>query len=307
MHREFYLFEKVLVEALEKEGYQVTVASDVYPSRIMGQLLGKLFISIAYKFTYSYIVKNYLQNRYSLGLIIRGRGISSNLIHKMKESIPCVIGYNWDTFSFNKSPLKWLKYVDKYYTFDYEDAMRHNIPVLELFSAIPKALGQKYIKYNLAAIGKNYPGRLKYIDKVFSILKPESSFLHLHENNIFHMILNFIKNPVMYIKYWNYINLKPLTYNDYVEAISSAEFIVDYSNQGQAGITMRCFETISLQTKIITNNAFIFRSRYFSSENTVLFNLENETKILRTHVMFTRAPHISSVRTIRDFVTELIA
>lgn len=157
----------------------------------------------------------------------------------------------------------------------------------------------------MTAIGKNYYGRLKYIHSVLQAIKPESFYLQLHENNVFFGVLNFLKNPGLYLKYWHHINIKPLAHNDYINALSSAEFVIDYANDGQTGITMRCFESIALQTKIITNNSYLLRCEYFNEFNTIVF-VPGKTPVgpFKHQINRAIAHNYLSVRSISDFVDE---
>lgn len=272
VQKNFHSFAVFLGEALRKKGYEVTIANDIYPANIIGAILGKLRIPLILKTTFRRYVATHLRDtRYDVAIIIRGRGVSRLLIKKMTETIPRIVGYNWDTFDFNPTPLSWFRDVNKYYTFDYADADKYRLPVVELFSAFPVAGGPKEVKYNVSAVGKNHPGRLKYIHRVLSILGPKAAYISLYDQNVFYMLFNFVNSPVLYIKYHKYIRLRPLTNADYLDAIGGAEFTIDYANNDQTGITMRCYEAISMQTKLITNNSYVAKSSYFDESNTVVF------------------------------------
>ena len=137
--RHFYSFEGQFKENLEERGYQVTVSNDEYPSNNFGKILGKLNIPILRPLTERKISRHYLNGVvYDIVLIFKGRGINASLIKKIARSSKKIVGYNWDSFKYNKVPLEWYKYTTNYYTFDYRDATKYNIPVVELFSSIKK-------------------------------------------------------------------------------------------------------------------------------------------------------------------------
>src|SRR3954462_3943279 len=108
MQKKFYSFEKIIKDALISKGFRVEVANDEYPIGITGKILGKLQFPLIHITTCKYITKNFLNNReYDFAIIIKGRGVSKNLIKRMRGSINTIIGYNWDTFNYNSSPSKW--------------------------------------------------------------------------------------------------------------------------------------------------------------------------------------------------------
>jgi hypothetical protein len=308
IQQSFHSFAGFLKEALAAKGYEVHVANDIYPASMMGTVLGKLQIPLIFKTTYGYITKNYLaEKKYEVAIIIRGRGVSKQLIAKMSETVPRIIGYNWDTFNFNAAPLAWYSDVNRYYTFDYADAERYHLPVLELFSALPETQGVKIPKYDVSAVGKNYPGRLKYINRVLGVLNPQRVLIRLHENNVFDLLLNFFKHPALYIKYRKHISLRPLSNTAYLDAVGAAEFTIDYANNGQTGITMRCYEAISLQTKLITNNSFIKQSTHFNETNTIVFtDAEADGTLQDTYDMCRKKAFIKNNRGINRFLNDLL-
>lgn len=308
IQRRFHSFEKYIKDALTAKGYTVEVAEDEYPTTLFGKIMGKLQFPLIHRMTYDYMLREHLyKHKYEFALVIRGRGFSKRLVKKMKETVPKIIGYNWDTFNFNQSPLQWFRDVDRYYTFDYVDAEKFSFPTVELFSSLPPD-PVKTIKYDITALGKNYPGRLKYIDQVVNILKPKRFYIQLYENNIFDLILNLTKNPRLYLKYLKYIKFRPLSYIDYLHAIKSAEFTIDYANNGQTGITMRCYESVSLKTKIISNNNYLKRSAYFNDTNAVVFHpSDTAEKLILDYTVCKKTPYVAKIRDIDSFVTDLIS
>jgi hypothetical protein len=304
----FYSFEKHVKEALIKLGYDVTVADHEYPNNTYGKILGKLQLPIIFSSTYKYITENFLDNRsYDIALIIKGRGMSPKLIERIKQSAKEVIGYNYDSFKYNPSPLNWYKYTDSYYTFDYRDGDNYKIPVVELFSSLPGDEKPKKNSYEISALCRNHSYRLKYLHKVLSILKPNTYFIYIFEQNIFSFLVNFIKNPILYLKYWKFIHFKPLKYDYYNDIIRSSEATIDYAHHNQTGITIRCYESINMQTKIISNNIYIKRSKYFNETNALIYNItDSEAEFVNNYKALKNAAFNARSRDISDFIKDLV-
>ncbi len=307
--RHFYSFEKHIREALEAMGYRVDVSNDEYPEGTFGRIVGKLQIPIIFPITYRTITERFLKNRtYDLALIFKGRGISERLIEAMRRSVRRIVGYNWDSFQLNKAPLGWYRFATKYYTFDYRDADRWSLPVVELFTSSATVTGEKKIRYQVSAILRNHGGRLGYVDRVVSILRPTDVFISIYEPDVFRFACNFLKSPRLYLKYRKYVSFRPLPYVEYSEVMRSSEFTIDYAHHTQTGITMRCFEAINMKTKIITNNPYIRRGSHFDEADYVVFGESDlPAALVDGYERCRTRSYASKPRTISDFIAELVA
>jgi hypothetical protein len=307
--RTFYSYSKDFHEAFLSLGYNVTICNDEYPDSVFGKIMGKLQFPLLLSITNKVISQRFLRDEtFDLVLIIKGRGMSVSLLEKLNQISPKIIGYNFDSFKFHKAPLKWLKNVSKYCTFDYRDAEVHKLSVVELFSSMPERLKPKNCKYEISAILKNHSKRLQFIDKVLLNISSEKQFIYIFERNILTFFKNFIKNPFLYLKYKKYISFKSLPYNDYAEVLLNSNFTIDFAHPSQTGITIRCFEALSSQTKIITNNPFILRNIHFNETNTIVFDKLSDPRLLKEHYnnIYNQKP-VQYKRTIYDFINELIS
>ncbi|MBS1531300.1 MAG: hypothetical protein JSU01_13420 [Bacteroidetes bacterium] len=306
--KDFYSFHKLLKQVLEEKGFAVDVAHHEYPTGITGKIVGKLELPIGAFITSRYIEKYFLNNKkYDLILIIKGRGVSSKLIDRMKQNTDRIIGYNWDSFKFNGRPLKWYRNVSKYYTFDFGDAANYSLPVVELFSALTPVTEPKEIRYSVSAIFRNHSQRLEYLDNILNNIKAGPLFLYIYEMNVLTFILHFLRSPLLYLKYWKHVRFKPLSYDAYTEALKNSEITIDYAHPNQSGITMRCYEAISLGTKIITNNELIRKSQYFDDSNSFVFRLNGDTtRLIDFYEQCKAKPFAPNHRSIYDFIDDLL-
>lgn len=307
--RHFYSFEKHIRGELTRRGLQVTVANDEYPEGTLGKIIGKLQIPLIFGITEREFERRYLAEgqRYDFAVIFKGRGMSVRLIEKLKRRAGCVIGYNWDSFQLNRSPLGWLKAASHYATFDYRDAGRWNLPVIELFSAAQTIGQDKACEYEVSSIVRNHSGRLRYIDRVLEVLKPRTAYISIFELNVFTFVFNFVRSPLLYIKYWPRITFKPVPYAEYSRVMAGSLFTIDFAHDTQTGITMRCFEAVNSRTKIITNNPYIARSPHFEPGDYVVFEEDGDPQQLAAAFRHAAAePFKSRPRTIADFIGDLI-
>lgn len=306
--KSFYSFDKYIKETLTSMDFKVTVINDEYPEGIIGKIMGKLHIPLLLPITNRVITKNYLtEKKFDLVLIIKGRGMSVSLISKLKVASPKVIGYNFDSFKYNRAPLKWYNHVTKYYTFDYRDADNYSLPVVELFSSISNCSLNQTPEYEVSAILRNHSKRLNFIDCVLDIIKTKNLFIYIYEKNLFTFLLNFINNPFLYLKYKKFIYFKPLNYKKYIDVLIKSNFTIDYAHPKQSGITIRCFEALSTQTKIITNNTYVKRNSLFNDNNTIIFHGNGNSSTLKYNYERIFNSKIKKCqRTINDFINDLI-
>ncbi len=308
--KSFYSFADIILNALSVVGYDVVVANDEYPMNMFGKILGNLRIFwLLSAITERVLYREHISNQfYDLVLIVKGRGISNRLLAKLHQSAATIVAYNFDSFSYNPAPLRWYKNVDKYCTFDYVDSEKYSIPLVELFSSLPVPEMPKRTFYDVSAILRNHSNRLKYLDAVLNVLPSEKTYIYIFELNILTFAINFLRNPVLYMRYWSNIHFKPLPYQDYVAVLKNSEFTVDYAHPKQSGITTRCFEALSVQTKIITNNSFVQYNAFFDDCNTVIFDGKTGLNDAQKHFESLKGSiPPRHHRTVSDFLGDLLA
>jgi hypothetical protein len=306
----FYSFADEIIKALSNEGYKVVAANHEYPENMIGKILGNLRIFWPLSIiTDRVLSREFISGRhYDLVLIVKGRGISRRLIKKLRQASSKIIAYNFDSFGYNPSPLRWYMDVDRYCTFDYVDSKKYSLPLVELFSSVHVDDGQKQSRYDVSAILRNHSNRLKFLDAVLNVIPGTRTFIYVLELNILTFILNFLRNPRLYIKYRAYIHFRPLPYAQYVSVLRDSNFTLDYAHPKQSGITIRCFEALSTQTKVITNNRFVKCSSAFSESNAVIFDAKIDPKVMRNNLeSIWNAIPVRHHRAVSDFLRDLVA
>jgi hypothetical protein len=306
----FYSFASVVEKAISKIGYDVVLANDEYPANVFGKILGKLGMFWLLSCITDRVLcrRCLLKERYDLVLIVKGRGMGRRLLRRFREAGSRIVAYNFDSFAYNPAPLHWYQYVDKYCTFDYIDSQKCSLPLVELFSSLPIDDEPKRIVYDISAIMRNHSNRLMYLDAVLKLLPGERTFIYIFEQNAFYFIANFVRNPILYAKFWRYIHFKALPYQDYVAALKKSDFTLDYAHPKQSGITVRCFEALSAQTKIISNNSFVRYNARFNDSNAVIFDGKAGSKDAKSrYKMLKRSTTAKYHRTVSDFMDDLLA
>lgn len=307
IQRKFYSFESQISQELQRRGYDVECANDEYPDSVLGRIIGKLQVPLIFYLTRKQFRRLFCGRNYDLVLIFKGRGLSVSLVDELRALSPSVVGYNWDSFSVNPSARSWWHRCTRYFTFDYADAERHGIPVRELFSAAEPAEPVAARAYEVSAVFRNHSGRLRHLDEVLSILAPQRYAVSIFERDVFTFAYNVLRTPRLYWKYRASISFKSLPYDDYSRLLRDSDFVIDYANDHQTGLTMRCFEAVSSRTKLITNNARIAQSPLFAATDYVVHPLGGDPVALRNQYDEKRRVSFASrQRSISDFIDDLL-
>ncbi len=307
----FYGFGKTLSKSLEARGYVVQMDNDEFPANVWGKILGKLGLFAMLR----RITLRHYQQRYRAGsdsfdtvLIVKGRGVGPALIDHLRSLSRHVIGYNFDSFGFNPSPLAWKHAANRYCTFDIQDARDHHLPLVHLFSALPPGAGTSSKRIDVSVLMKNHSQRLAYVDQVLGALPPGvSTRIFIFETNALTAVVGALRSPRLYRKYWRHIHFTALPYEQFLDALGQSRVTVDFAHPSQTGITIRCFEAASLGVSVITNNRYTLDHPFFSSGAAAHVPLGAEPESFRDAIerLLTQAPALQA-RGVDDFLNELL-
>lgn len=305
----FYSFGNTLKKCLEEDGYEVKLENDEFPASLYGKVLGKVgALRILRYLTLNEYRRRYNGNeKFDLVLIVKGRGVSTGLVDFLRTFATRVVAYNFDSFRFNPSPLDWLASVDRYCTFDIKDARDYGLPLVHLFSALPERLSVREKCYDISVLMKNHSQRLAYADAVLSAIPSTSRFVYIYEPNFISFVIGFLKYPRLYVKYRRHIHFKSLSYGDFLTALAQSRVTIDYAHPSQTGITIRCFEALSVGVSIVTNNGHVFTNPAFDRASVAHFELGGDCdRLALAFPGLLRAAPAQSVRSVKQFMSELL-
>lgn len=261
----FYSFHKTVAAGLEQRGYEVETLNDEYPLNSFGKVLGKVALALLRRLTLRSL-RQLLDDRprYDLVLIIKGRGLGPEAIRYLKSRADRVVGYNFDSFRFNPSPLDWHHLTHRYCTFDIQDARSHGLALVHLFSAAEISPSTER-PYDLSIIQRVHSDRLAFAELILHSLPDNArKFVFLYESSLLTFALGLVRHPWLYVRLWPYISFKPLSHASAMEVLGGSRITFDYAHPLQSGITIRCFESQSLGVSILTNNLDAVRCGLFA-------------------------------------------
>lgn len=305
----FYSFHKTVSAGLEGMGYKVETLNDEYPSNSFGKVLGKVALPLLRTLTLRSLQRLLDERpRYDLVLIIKGRGLGPDAIRYLKSRADRVVGYNFDSFRFNPSPLDWHQLTDRYCTFDIQDAQSWGLPLVHLFSAaeLPPA---RECSYDLSIIQRVHSDRLAFAELILQALPGDArKFVFLYESSWLTFTLGLLRHPLLYRRLWPYISFKPLSYAKAMEILGSSHITFDYAHPLQSGVTIRCFESQSLGVSILTNNQNAVRSGLFSQESIAYLPRDADQATASALISHLLEHHAEPrCRSLGDFLNDLLS
>lgn len=223
-----------------------------------------------------------IQNKkFDIVFVICGWAITSRLLKKIRCHILASDGkmylYYWDSIALLKDDTsRWLLF-DKIYTFDKTDYEKYS----HIMQFLPLFYNRKYRsiennslhKYNLATIGSFKYDRYFLIEKLKVNNPAISIFSFLYISRCEFMLHKLRK------KYWNVkesnLSHRNLNADELMAIYANSDAILDMPRTGQNGLTMRVFECLAMNKKIITTNEHVKEYEFYNSSNIYVLSRVN--------------------------------
>lgn len=302
----FHAVHAAVAAELRARGYQVDLVNDEYPANLWGKALGRFGLAALRRLTLRGFQNRLGQRRFDLVLIFKGRGLGPAAIAFLKSRADRVIGYNFDSFRLNASPLDWHGLIDAYATFDPADARANGLALIPLFSAahpgpdIPPA-------YDLSVLFRVHSQRLTYLAQVLDALPGLKSTVYLYTPLIL-LPFHLIRAPRSFLRFWPQIHTRPLPHAQAMQRMQGSAVTLDYAHPDQSGLTIRCFEAQSLGVALLTNNPELARSGLFAPQSHGFFPLHGDAARLALEfaLLVGKRPQ-RRLRSVAEFVDDLLA
>ncbi len=213
----------------------------------------------------------------------RGEVVPSFFLEELKKMKPsCMfIFYTWDSFTNHAHPISILKYFDRKYTFDPEDAHLHKINFRPLFYLDAfENLTHLEIKYNILFLGTAHSDRYKIssLIKKWALKNNQTCFCYYYmHGRLVYLYKKIFDKTFKEFKY-NHLSFKSLNIEQILKLYQQSSVILDINHPCQKGLTMRTFEAMGAKRKLITTNKEV--SKYpFYNENNILIIDRNDIKL----------------------------
>ncbi|MHC0055511.1 glycosyltransferase family protein [Actibacterium sp. D379-3] len=304
----FYTFHERLQAGLEAQGFVVDMVNEEFPANTLGKILANTMLPLIRRTTLV-ALRRYLAKkpRYDVVLIVKGRGMGAASIALLKAHADRVVAYTWDSFDYSPSPLDWKDATDKFATFDIVDSERHGLPLVHLFSGVTSTQQSDSPAYDLSVVMRVHSQRLHYVDRALRSLKGRPVFVFLYAGSLFTYIPHALRAPLAAWRLRRHISHKALGYEQAMDAIANSKATLDYAHPLQSGITVRCFEALSMGVPVITNNPHAARAGVFGDGDVVIFPLDGDPGRLPDLIAgLARGDTRQTIRTMDEFIADLL-
>lgn len=259
----FYHYNDEIIRKMESYGASVSFFYERDTSPLFGlvKFLKKGNTEAIQRKHYKSILEKIAGRQFDYLLVIKGYKLEGAFVEAIRKSNPGIrtIMYQWDSYSIWDCDYRYLiPSFDSVKTFDYNDAHELNLQYVPTFSTDEFVrLEQSPPDYDLFFCGNYTYPRYLFLKKL----------IRFAEQKGYRLETKLVMTWKYYLQErWHGVRLDPalisfrkLSKEEYVDLFSRSLVIVDFTSDGQAGLTMRSLDALSAGKKLLTNNPNIFR------------------------------------------------
>lgn len=282
----FFGYAKEIASELTRMGALVDYLPDrpfeMSIFKAMTRLNRELVVPFANRF-YKSALERIGKTDYSSVLVIVGETLSPTILLHMRALLPDAefILYMWDSFANRKSLHKNLDYFDRALTFDLNDANSFGMEFRPLFfstGCTPSNTCKS--TFDMSFIGTAHSDRFKIVNEICSTLGPTvNQFLYLYLQAPWVYYAHKLGNPAFRSAKISQFKFTPLDKAKVHNVFLNSASVLDIEHPKQTGLTMRTFETLGAQKKLITTNRAIEQYDFYSSNNILVIDRKRPCKI----------------------------
>ena len=269
----YHDYTNEMVTELTKLGYNVKFYS-IKPRSLFYKGLHTVSPALFKKKLDAYhlsIVEKEKDNKYDIVFFLQVHFLELETLETLKDqhSNSIFILYNWDSI-LTHDYRPHLKYFEKVYTFDPNDAKKLNINYLPLFCISQfQNLKRKNQDQNMVS----FVGNIGRMDRYRAI---HGFTQYCSKENI--KFRKFLKcTPVVFYRllkekfFPTDVSFRAISKKEFIDILENSTTVFDFANHKQVGYTMRIIENLCAGKKIITNNQYIENDYFFSDDRILVF------------------------------------
>lgn len=270
---DFYGYNNEIIKELNNQNYNVTFFLDKIKLTLKDRILGKFdknYLNKKFSKYFNECLKTIENKKFDMILIIFGGNFFRKEhieILRKNFSNTKIVYYAWD--SVKNFPLikDLLLESDISYTFDPEDARKYNSKFLPLFYVNKSPLKTKNI-YDISTVMSFFSEKAENLNNVLSVIpKDLNTFIYLKvRDKLYYWKLKICdRHKIKELeKFFEYETLdKEKVYNIFL----NSKAVIDCPLPNQNGMTMRTFEVLSFNKKLITTNRNIVNYDFYTPDN----------------------------------------
>lgn len=291
---DFYSYTAEITQLLEKMQLEVTCVYEEPPRiaflilRKINRILGK---NKGY-YLWNKVLWKKISNKgtkYDYLIVIRGNIIESWLAERIKKELLTdrarSVYYTWDSFEYLVHKGALADDFDKAFSFDREDVQKQQkyqlLPLFYLKEFAKNSIQQnEEAEYDMCCIASFNLFRYRELRKIERYNPDLRIYIQLY---IDRKLYNYKKKEDKEFADVDerYLVFTPLGINDVIDYCMKSKSVLDITDEKQVGLSMRTIESVGMKKKLITNNKDVIYYNFFSEENVMLIDKEQNYKISR--------------------------
>lgn len=260
----FFNYYKDISAQFNKMGFDVIFFSDKPSEKPLLKAILRINhhnLPLTRRRYYRRIFKKTNDRKIDYFVVIDGQGISLKFIRKFKQVHPESknVLYFWDTLKNYPYFNDMVELFDKVYSFEPVDCDEDKINFLHTFYRpdYSNVSNNSEIIYDAAFIGTTRPNKYVFVEKISHYFKKLGKktfvYYYLPTKLLFHYFK--LLDPRFESARKKQFHFKTLSNEAVIDIYNKSQVIIDSPPDGQTGITVRCYESIAMHKKVITNNA----------------------------------------------------
>jgi len=278
----FFGYERDIRNELEKRGARVDWLVDRPFDKpwqmATTRLLPSLVLPVVTRHSYKALEELGATN-YDLIFAVNPVTLAPELMQLLRRSFPAaqMILYMWDSMENRKHVEKILSYFDQTFSFDPLSNTNYGMKFRPLFY-LEEYKNEKIFEksFDLSFIGTIHADRYAIIDRLSNNLPKNTNFfkyLYLQAEWVY-WSFRVIKSSMRHAKKSDF-QFKPLAKNKVQEIFSHSLAIADIEHPKQRGLTMRTFESLGANKKLVTTNLNIQQYDFYNKNNICIIDRNN--------------------------------
>lgn len=272
----FFGYEKEILEELQRHGALV----DWLPDRpfntpaltALTKVAPQLIFPMAGRL-YEKLLGQFGSTHYDWILVINGQTLSAPFLRRLRGDYPAAkfVLYLWDSLANRSHVRNNLSMFDRVLSFDHVDAKKYNLILRPLFYGRGFSKTKHVVKpalYDISFVGTAHSDRFSVVDRVKAQLSSDvTAFWYLYLQAPWVMHYYRLTKPGMKHARMGDFKFDPLSKAQVQDIFSESNCILDIEHPSQVGLTMRTFETLGAQKKMVTTNVNARDYDFFKPEN----------------------------------------
>jgi hypothetical protein len=220
---------------------------------------------------------------YDIVFVIQGEGLSPKVLQLIRTLFPqaSLTLYMWDSFRNKPNLVGNIKYFDRCFSFDSKDCLTYGMQFRPLFFNDGFDSSQvEGTSYDVSFIGTAHSDRYRIIKNLHQALPTNSkTYFYLYLQAKWYYQYQRLANRHLAGAKISEFEFTPLEKSKVQEVFGQSFSILDIEHPDQIGLTMRTFETLGAQKKLITTNKAVIEYDFFHPNNILVVPREARLNI----------------------------